>query len=100
MGSRLTDFLRRLMARESKDSARHASEETGVNYKGYMIYPVARQEGSQWLTTGVIRKQFPDGVKEHHFIRADMHGAKAVAVSFSIGKAKKIIDERGDNLFQ
>ncbi len=100
MGSRFTDFLRRLMAPESKDSARHASEETSVDYKGYMICPVARQEGSQWRTTGVIRKQFPDGVKEHHFIRADMHGAKADAESFSIGKAKKIIDERGDKLFQ
>ncbi len=59
-----------------------------------------RQQGSQWLTAGVIQKQFADEVKEHRFIRADNHSTKDDADAFSIGKAKQIIDELGDKLFQ
>ena len=48
---------------------------------------------------GVISKEFEGVVKEHAFVRADTFGAKEDADSFSIVKAKQIIDERGDNLF-
>ena len=39
-------------------------------------------------------------VKEHRFIRADTFGGKDDADSFAIVKARQIIDELGDNLFQ
>ncbi len=61
---------------------------------------LSRREGSQWLTAGVITKQFADGVKEHRFIRAETHSTKDEADAFSITKAKQIIDEVGDRLFQ
>ncbi len=47
-----------------------------------------------------VTKQFADGVKEHRFIRADAHGTKDDAEAFSIAKAKKIVDEQWDRLFQ
>jgi hypothetical protein len=52
-----------------------------------------------WLTAGVIAKQFPEGVKEHRFIRADTCAARDDAVALCIRKAKQIIDERGDRMF-
>ena len=70
-----------------------------VEYQGFAIRPDPKREGSQWRMGGVISKEFEGVVKEHAFVRADTFGAKEDADSFSIVKAKQIIDERGDNLF-
>ncbi len=99
MRSKFTNFLRHLMAPKRKEATDRESEKA-VDYKGYTIRPILYLEGSQWLTAGVITKQFADGVKEHRFIRADKHGTKDDAEAFSIAKAKQIVDEQGDKLFQ
>ena len=98
MLSRFTNFVRQLLTLKSKDATDRASE-TAVAYEGYTIHPTPRREGSQWLTAGVITKAFADGIKEHHFVRADTHVTKDGADAFSIAKAKQIIDEQGDRLF-
>lgn len=99
MGSKLTDFLRRLVAPEQKE-ATDQGRERAVTYKGYAIRPTPRRQGSQWLTAGAITKELADGVKEHRFIRAETHGTKDAADAFSILKAKQIIDEQGDRLLE
>ncbi|MFQ6016987.1 MAG: HlyU family transcriptional regulator [Kiloniellaceae bacterium] len=99
MGSRFTEFLRRLMAPKKKETS-HQESKSGVEYEGYTIRPASRREGAQWLTAGVITKRFAEGVKEHRFIRAETHGTKDDADAFSVAKAKQIIDELGDRLFQ
>ncbi|MFQ5938818.1 MAG: HlyU family transcriptional regulator [Alphaproteobacteria bacterium] len=99
MGSKFTDFWRRLMAPEQKEATDQESERA-LTYKGYAIRPTPRRQGSQWLTAGVITKEFADGVKEHHFIRAETHATKDAAAAFSIVKAKQIIDEKGDRLLE
>ena len=71
----------------------------GVEYKGYRIHPQARQQGGQWLTAGVIRKDIAGVAKEHSFIRADTFGSKDDAAAMAVEKAKLIIDERGDRMF-
>ena len=48
----------------------------------------------------MITKEFPDGVKEHRFVRVDTHTNKDDAVSFSVTKAQQIIDEQGDRIFR
>ena len=75
-------------------------EEVTVEYEEYVIRPISRREGSQWLTAGVISKRFAGEVKEHHFVRADAHSTKAGAFEFSITKAKEIIDLEGERLFR
>ena len=49
---------------------------------------------------GRDQQDFPDGVKEHKFIRVDTHSSKDDAVAFSITKAQQIIDEQGDRIFR
>jgi hypothetical protein len=98
MASRLTDFLRRLVAPKSGRAT--AAGGDAVDYQGYAIRPASRREGPQWLTAGVITKEFADGVKEHHFIRAERHASRENADAFAVIKAKQIIDERGDKLFR
>ena len=72
---------------------------SAVEYHGYRITPAPQRQGSGWNTAGVITKEFPDGVKEHSFIRVDTHASKDDAISFSIIKAQQIIDEQGDRIF-
>ncbi len=97
MGSMFANFFRRLAGSTEADRGESGR---AVEYKGYSIRPEPRREGSQWLTAGMITKQFDDEVKEQRFIRADRHGDKDAAENFSITKAKQIIDEQGDGLFR
>ncbi len=93
-----TEFVCNLLARLNAGAAQPEGGEA-VEYKSCSIRPTFSRDGSQWLTAGVISKQFADSVKEHHFIRAETHGSKGDAGAHSVVKAKQIIDERGDKLF-
>ena len=81
-----------------------SSDETGtpgesVDYQGYKITPHPKPQGGQFYIAGRIEKDFPEGVKEHSFIRADTHASKDAAMQHSVVKARQIIDEQGDRLF-
>lgn len=82
-----------------RGGAAEEKAEPATEYQGYSIRPAPRRQGSGWLLAGVISKEFPDGVKEHSFVRADTFAARDEAVSFAIRKAQQIIDERGDRVF-
>lgn len=73
--------------------------DTPVEYKGYSIQPTPQREGSQWITSGVIRKNFGETVKEHKFIRSDFHASRDSAADYSITKGEQIIDLEGDRIF-
>jgi hypothetical protein len=70
-----------------------------VEYNGYRIRPAPFRADGQYQTAGVIEKDFPDGAKEHRFIRAERHVSEDEAAAFSVTKGKQIIDERGDKVF-
>ena len=95
----LMDALRNLF-RGGGATGDAAPAASAVDYQGYRITPAPQRQGSGWNTAGVIAKEFPDGVKEHRFVRVDTHMSKDDAVSFSITKAQQIIDEQGDRIFR
>lgn len=70
-----------------------------VEYKGYVVRAAPYAAEGQYQTAGLIAKEFPEGVKEHRFIRAEKHASKDGAEEFSVTKAKQIIDELGDRMF-
>ena len=70
-----------------------------VEHKGCTIQPITMHKGGQYLTAGIITKTFPDGPREHRFVRADTHSAAESAHDFAIVKGRQIIDEQGDRLF-
>jgi hypothetical protein len=86
------------MGASKKQEVRPAVEEP-VDYKGYTIQATPQKEGGQWLTAGVIAKEFDGTVKEHRFIRSDLHAGRTSAVEFSITKGQQIIDLDGDRIF-
>ena len=97
MASKLTDFLKGMFA-----GGGGGDEPLGdpVEYNGYTIRAAPRREGSRWLTAGVVEKAFDDGVKEHHFVRAETHGDRDEAASFAILRGKQIVDDLGDGMFK
>jgi hypothetical protein len=68
-------------------------------YKGFRIIPAPRPHNGQFLTSAVIEKDFPDGMKTHLLIRADTHPSPDDAGSFAVAKARQVIDEQGERLF-
>jgi len=71
-----------------------------VEYKDYRIRPTPYQAGSQYQTSGTIEKDFPSGTREHRFVRAESHPSREDAVEFSLIKARQIIDQQGDRIFE
>lgn len=92
------DFLKKLFG--SADAAADDAPGEGVEYKGYTIRPAPLSQGGQFLTAGLIEKDFPEGKKSQQFIRADTHTSKDSAASHAITKGQQIIDEQGDGLFR
>ncbi len=76
-----------------------APDASATEHEGYLIRPAPRRQGSSWLTAGSIAKQFPEGIKEHQFVRADTFADREAAAAFAISKAKQIIAEQGDRMF-
>jgi hypothetical protein len=92
-------FLRKLVGGGDEDAAAEEVAGAAVEYNGFSITPTPRKQGGQWLTVGVVSKQFPEGEKQQQFIRAETHPSREDAESFAIVKGKQIIDEQGDRLF-
>ncbi len=94
----MAGFLRRLFGnREATDEGPSAA---AVEYKGFRIRPAPFAAEGQWQTAGVIEKDFPEGQKEHRFIRAERHASRDEAVELATSKGKQIIDEQGDAVFR
>ncbi|MDX1488145.1 MAG: HlyU family transcriptional regulator [Acidiferrobacterales bacterium] len=91
-------FLRTLISGETASPGPTTNAEP-VHYQGYTIVATPREVGAGWTTEGDITKEVGGIVKSQHFIRIDTHSNRSDAISFSILKAKKIIDEQGDVLF-
>ena len=95
----MSGFLGRLFGGK-KEGGGSASAVPAETYKDFQIQANPTREGGGWRTGGTITKDTPAGTKTHVFIRADTHTSQEDAVSFSITKAKQIIDEQGEGIFQ
>ena len=71
-----------------------------IEYQGYQIFPEPMNEGGQYRTAGRITKEVNGELKESRFIRADNNGDLDSSIEHCTYKAKQIIDEQGDKLFQ
>lgn len=95
--------LKAIWARLASAMGTGESAETpvaAVEYKGYRIKPTPYRTDGHYQTAGIIEKDGPEGVREHRFLRADMHPSRDGAVAFTITKAQQIIDLEGDRIFK
>jgi hypothetical protein len=94
----LGKWFGRMFGSGDGDQAAPAATE-GVDYQGFRIVAQPIRQGGQFLTAGLITKDYPEGRKEHRFIRADTHSSEADARAMMVQKAQRLIDEMGDRLF-
>ncbi len=93
----LGNLLGKLFGKGGSEAAPTAEP---VEYKGYRIFAEPFADGGQYQTAGRIEKDFEEGVREHRFIRAEKHPSREEAASFSLTKARQIIDGNGDAIFR
>jgi hypothetical protein len=70
-----------------------------VGYGDYTIRAAPERTASGWNTAGIISKTIEGEVREQRFVRVDSHASHEDAVAFSVTKAKLIIDQLGDKVF-
>ena len=103
MASGISNFLSKICggfgSRARERAGVTAATSVVEDYNGYSICPAPFKDRGQWITSGVIEKEFGDEVKQHRFIRADMYPSEEAATDASVFKAKQIIDMMGDDVF-
>ena len=70
-----------------------------VTYKGFEIFPDLMPEGSKFRLLARIEKTIDGDRKTYTVVRADVFDSRDQAESFSIAKAKQVIDEQGEGIF-
>jgi hypothetical protein len=91
-------FLRALFSRRAAAGSQKLGEP--VEYKGFIIRAAPFKSEGHYQTAGVIEREIGGVRKEHRFIRADAYANYDDAVSFTLTKARQIIDLQGERLFQ
>lgn len=70
-----------------------------VEYNGFIIRAAPYKAEGQYQTAGIVEKEVNGVRKEHKFIRADRHASYDDAVEFSLSKARQIVDQQGERVF-
>ena len=91
-------FLKKLFG--GGDNALNPSKSAAsVDYNGYKITPAPMKDGSQFRLAGTIAKEIDGAEKSHMLIRADTFPSKEAAEEATLKKARYVIDEQGDAIF-
>jgi hypothetical protein len=90
-------FLSALFGRRDGAPSEKASEP--VEYKGFIIRAAPFKSEGQYQTAGTIEREIGGLLKEHSFIRADAFASYEDAVTFTLGKARQMIDLQGERIF-
>jgi hypothetical protein len=90
-------FLKSLFGMGKPDGP--AAPAAREDYKGYAIEAQPYAAEGQFQVAGTIAKDVDGARKEHRFVRADRFASKEEAASFCLVKARQIIDQNGDRIF-
>jgi hypothetical protein len=83
----------------SADGPAAAKAGAPEDYNGFTIRAAPFKSGAQYQAAGYIAKEIGGVRKEHHFIRADFFSSQEDATTFSLTKARQIIDLQGERVF-
>lgn len=90
-------FLKRLFGGGGESAPPKPAKE--VEHNGFLIRATPFQENGQWQTCGVISKDADGVVREHRFIRADRFPSQDMAAEHAVAKARQIIEQQGERMF-
>ncbi|WP_435141308.1 HlyU family transcriptional regulator [Pseudopelagicola sp. nBUS_19] len=89
-------FLKKLFGGNGREGV---SSSEVVEHEGFMIYPEPTNEGGTYRVSARIEKVINDELRSQRLLRADTSSNEEEASRTSILKAKQVIDERGEKLF-
>lgn len=95
-------ILKRLLGGLSGTGADPAAQAVAgepVEHDGYVIRPAPFPEAGQYQVAGTIEKTVGGETRTHSFIRADRLADPTEAIAFTVQKARQIIDQQGDRIF-
>lgn len=90
-------ILSRLFGGRGKSETRAEVSET---YKDFRIIAAPHSDNEGYRVGARIEKEVGGEVKVHHLLRADTLRSLEEAETFSIRKAKQVIDEQGERIFR
>ena len=79
--------------------AKPPAEVEPVTHEGFRIYPEPAEEGGRWRINARVEKEVDGTLKTHRLIRADTLDSREAATDATLAKARQVIDEQGDRLF-
>jgi len=82
-----------------RPAAETAKTADPVEYKGFVLRAAPYKTNGVYQTAGTIERDVGGVRKEHRFIRADTYPSYEDAVSFTLNKARQIVDLQGDRMF-
>ncbi len=91
-------FLKRLFG-GADDAGAAAAPVAEAEHEGYKIAATPLKEGAQFRLAAVISKEIGGEVREHRLIRADLFTSADEAAAAALRKAKLVIAEQGDRMF-
>ena len=86
------EFIKKHFASGKEDEVTN-SRQDAVTHEGYTIVPTPKQGQGGWTTEGLIEREVDGETESSHFIRAETHMDREQAVSHTILKGQRIIDE-------
>jgi len=95
----LGDIFGKLFGGGASGGSATVEEGEAVEHDGYTIVPAPFKEGGQFRTAGIIRREIDGAVREVRFIRADNSSDRQAAMDHSLQKARQIIAEQGERIF-
>jgi hypothetical protein len=82
-----------------KPDSKAAKAAEPVDYKGFVIVAAPYKNNGHYQTAGTIAREIGGVRKEHRFIRADAYASYDDAVTFTLNKARQIVDLQGERMF-
>ena len=76
-----------------------APEAEAVEHKGFFITPTPIPEQGQFRISAKIEKEVAGETRTHHLIRTDLIRDLDEAQAASVNKARQMIDQLGDGVF-
>lgn len=93
-------FLKRLFGGAPKEAGSGEPKVAAtMEHEGFTIRATPYKEGGQWQLCGVVAKEIGGEMREHRFVRADRFTDLDTTVEMVFVKARQIIAEQGDRLF-
>ena len=92
-------FLKRLFGRSSPAAQPAEIGGQTIVHEGYSITATPMPADGQFRLSATIEKEIGGGMKSHRLIRADLFPSREAAETAALVKAKRVIDEQGETLF-